>query len=159
MGRSGGRRAGSVGSINGAVGVVGVGCTIAWVARMHGNPPVSRRFGHKIAPAARCFCFFVRGPGPSEAGRGRLVPERSKRLRPTRRYRCLHSAPRTTLTTQHRLIRARMCAPRPATLLNQHVLAAGGAFFLTKKASLLVEPSRLYSVIQAWRRIAKTGLL
>ena len=41
VGRSGGRRAGSVGSINGAVGAVGVGCTVAWVARMHGNPLVS----------------------------------------------------------------------------------------------------------------------
>ena len=28
------------------------------------------------------FVFFVRGPGPSEAGRGRLLPERSKTLRP-----------------------------------------------------------------------------
>ena len=82
VGRSGGRRARSVGSINGAVGVVGVGCTVAWVARMHENPPVLRRFGHKIAPAARCFCFFVRGPGPSEAARGRLDSERSITLRP-----------------------------------------------------------------------------
>ena len=34
-----------------------------------------------------------------------------------------------------------MCAPRPATVFNHHVLAAGGAFFITKKALLLVEHS------------------
>ena len=41
----------------------------------------------------------------------------------------------------HRLTLARVCAPRPATLFNHHVLAAGGDFCLTKKASLRVEHS------------------
>ena len=78
---SGGRRAGSVGSINGAVGAGGVSCTVAWVARMHGYPPVSRRFGHKIAPAARCFCFPNRGAGPSDGAGGGVLTERSKTFR------------------------------------------------------------------------------
>ena len=37
-GRTDGRRAGSVGSVH-EMGYRG-GCAVAWVARMHGNPPV-----------------------------------------------------------------------------------------------------------------------
>ena len=55
---------GSVGSVNGAVGVVGVGRTVAWAAKMHTLSPVLRRFGHGIAPAARCFCFKIQTGGP-----------------------------------------------------------------------------------------------
>ena len=43
------------------------GATCAHSSRNDSTYYVSRRFGHKIAPAARCFCFFVRGSGPSEA--------------------------------------------------------------------------------------------
>ena len=36
----------------------------------------------KIAPAAPCFCFLNRGPGPSEAASERALTERSKTLGP-----------------------------------------------------------------------------
>ena len=62
-------------------------------------------------------------------------------LAPARMSRCVHPVPLTTLTTSHLLIPARTRAPRPAALFNHHVLAAGGAFFITKKALLLVEHS------------------
>jgi len=62
------------------------GCTDARLAQMHGNPPVLRAFGHKISPAAPCFCFFVRGPGPSEAVGRRPLTERLKTLGPGRGY-------------------------------------------------------------------------
>ena len=80
VGRPDGRRAPSVGLTNGAVGAVGVGCTVAWAAKMHALSLVLRGFGYEIAPAARCFCFLNRGPGPSEAASQRPLTERSKTL-------------------------------------------------------------------------------
>ena len=80
VGRPDGRRAPSVGLTNGAVGAVGVGCTVAWAAKMHALSLVLRGFGYEIAPAARCFCFLNRGPGPSlYAGtvESRLIVSRS----------------------------------------------------------------------------------
>ena len=82
MGRPDGRRAPSVELTNGAVGAVGVGCTVAWAAKMHALSLVLRGFGYEIAPAARCFCFLNRGPGPSEAASQRPLTERSKTLGP-----------------------------------------------------------------------------
>ena len=50
---------------------------------MHALSLVLRGFGYEIAPAARCFCFLNRGPGPSDgAGGGAHLTERSKNLRP-----------------------------------------------------------------------------
>ena len=82
VGRPDGRRAPSVGLTNGAVGAVGVGCTVAWAAKMHALSLVLRGFGYEIAPAARCFCFLNRGPGPSDGAGGGALAERSKTLRP-----------------------------------------------------------------------------
>ena len=82
VGRPDGRRAPSVGLTNGAVGAVGVGCTVAWAAKVHALSLVLRGFGYKIAPAARCFCFLNRGPGPSDGAGGGALTERSKTLRP-----------------------------------------------------------------------------
>ena len=82
VGRPDGRRAPSVGLTNGAVGAVGVGCTVAWAAKMHALSLVLRGFGYEIAPAARCFCFPNRGPGPSDGAGGGALTERSKNLRP-----------------------------------------------------------------------------
>ena len=82
VGRPDGRRAPSVGLTNGAVGAVGVGCTVAWAAKMHALSLVLRGFGYEIAPAARCFCFLNRGPGPSDGAGGGVLTERSKTLRP-----------------------------------------------------------------------------
>ena len=82
VGRPDGRRAPSVGLTNGAVGAVGVGCTVAWAAKMHALSLVLRGFGYEIAPAARCFCFLNRGPGPSDGAGGGALTERSKTLRP-----------------------------------------------------------------------------
>ena len=82
VGRPDGRRAPSVGLTNGAVGAVGVGCTVAWAAKMHALSLVLRGFGYEIAPAARCFCFLNRGPGPSDGAGGGALTERSKNLRP-----------------------------------------------------------------------------
>ena len=82
VGRPDGRRAPSVGLTNGAVGAVGVGCTVAWAAKMHALSLVLRGFGYEIAPAARCFCFPNRGPGPSDGAGGRPLTERSKTLGP-----------------------------------------------------------------------------
>ena len=82
VGRPDGRRAPSVGLTNGAVGAVGVGCTVAWAAKMHALSLLLRGFGYEIAPAARCFCFLNRGPGPSEAASQRPLTERSKTLGP-----------------------------------------------------------------------------
>ena len=82
VGRPDGRRAPSVGLTNGAVGAVGVGCTVAWAAKMHALSLVLRGFGYEIAPAARCFCFLNRGPGPFKAASEGPQTERSKNLRP-----------------------------------------------------------------------------
>ena len=65
----------TVGLTNGAVGAVGVGCTVAWAAKMHALSLVLSGFGYEIAPAARCFCFLNRGPGPSEAASQRPLTE------------------------------------------------------------------------------------
>ena len=81
VGRPDGRRAPSVGLTNGAVGAVGVGCTVAWAAKVHALSLVLRGFGYEIAPAARCFCFLNRGPGPSDGAGGGALTERSKNLR------------------------------------------------------------------------------
>ena len=51
---------------------------------MHALSLVLRGFGYEIAPAARCFCFLNRGPGPSEAASERPLTERSKTLAPVR---------------------------------------------------------------------------
>ena len=105
VGRPDGRRAPSVGLTNGAVGAVGVGCTVAWAAKMHALSLVLRGFGYEIAPAARCFCFLNRGPGPSEAASQRPLNERSKTLGPgprgpTLRQQCAagSAAPEKTTT-------------------------------------------------------------
>ena len=84
VGRPDGRRAPSVGLTNGAVGAVGVGCTVAWAAKMHALSLVLRGFGYEIAPAARCLCFLNRGPGPSDGAGGGALTKRSKTLRPGR---------------------------------------------------------------------------
>ena len=49
---------------------------------MHALSLVLRGFGYEIAPAARCFCFLNRGPGPSDGAGGGALTERSKTLRP-----------------------------------------------------------------------------
>ena len=49
---------------------------------MHALSLVLRGFGYEIAPAARCFCFLNRGPGPSDGAGGGVLTERSKNLRP-----------------------------------------------------------------------------
>ena len=72
----------------------------------------------------------------------------------TGRYRCVHPALRTALTTLHRLILAGMCAPRSATLFYQHVLAAGGTFFLTKKAAQLVASTVIFLCMGRMRLLA-----
>ena len=85
VGRPDGRRAPSVGLTNGAVGAVGVGCTVAWAAKMHALSLVLRGFGYEIAPAARCFCFLNRGPGPSDGAGGGPLTERRKNTPPSRK--------------------------------------------------------------------------
>ena len=51
----GGRRVGSVGSADGVMGWLH--CCLG-DQNAHGKPPVSRSFGHKIAPTLLCSCSF-----------------------------------------------------------------------------------------------------
>ena len=44
---------------------------------MHKNSSVSRALGPKVSPAALCFCFLFREPGPSEAASEGALTERS----------------------------------------------------------------------------------
>ena len=77
VGRSGARRAGSVGSVDGVMGWLHC-CLGGQNAR---NSACFEAFWPQNLPAAPCFCFFVRGPGPSEGAGRRPLTERLKTLR------------------------------------------------------------------------------
>ena len=68
----------------------------------------------KIAPAAPCFCFLNRGPGPSEAASEGQVTERSKTLGPGIMARAEQREQRGVLPERLLKLRAAedLCDPR-----------------------------------------------